>query len=166
MSIERWDPFRGPRPLRDLMDRFFREGLGGPMSEWMADAEGSIPLDVSESDNAFIVRASIPGVKPEDIQAQAHGDRLTIRARKQAEQQQEGENYLVRERSASAFYRTITLPAPVNAENAEATYENGVLTLKLPKAAPGRPQQIKIQGAGSNPPLPSGETSTEQSTQM
>ncbi len=162
MAMERWDPFREAHSFRDLMDRMFRDGFARPMSDWFNDINGSIPVDVSETDSAFVVRASIPGVKPEDIQINAHGDRLTLRAQSQSEHEMhDGENYLMRERQVSSFYRTLTLPAPVNPDKAEAKYEQGVLTLTLPKAAPGQPRQIKVQGSSgeqSNAQLNSGQT--------
>ncbi|HUY80016.1 MAG TPA: Hsp20/alpha crystallin family protein [Ktedonobacterales bacterium] len=167
MAIDRWDPFRETRSFRELMDRMFRDGFARPVSDWFADVNGSIPVDVSETDKAFVVRASIPGVKPEDIQISAHGDRLTLRAQSQSEHEtRDGESYLMRERQVSSFYRTLTLPAPVNPDTAEAKYDQGVLTLTLPKAAPGQPRQIKVQGGSatqSGSQLGSGQMSNRQS---
>ena len=146
MAIERWDPFRDMRSMREAMDRFLQETAARPMSSLLSDWAGSIPVDVSETEAGFVVRATMPGVRPEDIQINVQGDRLTLRAQSQSEQERQGENYLVRERHAAAFYRVLTLPAPVSSEQADAHYEQGVLTLTLPKALPGKSSQIKVRG--------------------
>jgi HSP20 family protein len=145
VAIERWDPFRDMRSMREAMDRLFRDSWGRPLDSRLPDW-GDIPVDVAEKDNEFVVRATVPGVRPEDIQVNVQGDRLTLRAESQDEQERKGERYVVRERYATSFYRTLTLPSPVNIDQADARYDQGVLTLTLPKAQVEKSSQIKVHG--------------------
>lgn len=146
MAKERWDPFRELRSLREAADRFFQEPWARPMSSLLSDWAASILVDVSETDTGFVVRATIPGVRPEDIQFKVEGERLTLHAERQAEQERQEKYYLVRERQSAAFYRALTLPAPVRSEQADAHYEWGVLTITLPKAQPGKTPRITVRG--------------------
>jgi HSP20 family protein len=143
--MERWDPFRDLRSMREAMDRLFRDSWGHPLDSRLPDW-GDIPVDVAEKDNEFVVRATIPGVRPEDIQVNVQGDRLTLRAESQSEQERKDERYVVRERYDTSFYRTVTLPSPVNTDQADARYDQGVLTLTLPKAQVEKSSQIKVRG--------------------
>jgi HSP20 family protein len=104
----------------------------------------TLPLDVSETADAFVVRASLPGVRPEDVQVTVHGDTLSIQAEVGQEQEREGETWHLRERRRGTFRRTVTLPVPVDADRATAEHEHGVLRLTLPKAESARPKQIRV----------------------
>jgi HSP20 family protein len=146
MAIERWDPFHELRSMRESMDRLLQEGWERRPGARLF--EGMSPVDVAETDTTFVVRATIPGMRPEDIHVDAQGDRLTIRAEHQSAQDREDERYVVRERHMATFYRTLTLPAPVTSDRAEAHYAQGVLTLTLPKAAPSKSAQIPVRGDG------------------
>ena len=110
-----------------------------------------LPLDISENDNEFIVKASLPGIRPEDVQITVHGDTLTIRGEMKAEQEKKDEHYHLRERRYGLFQRTVRLSAPVVADQAQAEFENGVLTLTLPKAEEAKPKQIKIGAVRPRP---------------
>jgi HSP20 family protein len=143
--MEHWDPFRDLRSMREAMDRLFRDSWGRPLDSRLPDW-GDIPVDVAEKDNEFDVRATIPGVRPEDIQVNVQGDWLMLRAESQNEQERKDEHYLVRERYATSFYRALTLPSPVNTDQADARYDQGVLTLTLPKAQVEKSSQIKVHG--------------------
>lgn len=144
--MERWDPFRELRSMREAMDRLFRDSWGRPFDSRLPESAGDIPVDVAEKENEFVVRATIPGVRPEDIQVNVQGERLTLRAESQNEQERKDERYVVRERYATSFYRTLTLPSPVNTDQADARYDQGVLTLTLPKAQAEKSSQIKVHG--------------------
>ena len=145
MGLDRWDPFREMLSLREAMDRFLQQGAltrpGQLLSSMRPDA---IPLDVVERDDAFVVKAAIPGVKPEDVEVVVQGERLTIRANSRSDEERHGDNWLMREHRSGSLQRTITLPASVSSENAEARIENGVLTLRLPKAQEARPHRIAV----------------------
>src|SRR5918911_481178 len=149
MGLDRWDPFREMMTLREAMDRFIQQGAmtrpGQLLSSMRPDA---IPLEVVERDDAFLVKAAIPGVKPEDVEVVVQGERLTIRAQTRAEEERHGDNWLMKEHRTGSLQRTVTLPASVSSENAEARIENGVLTLRLPKAQEARPRRISV-GTGT-----------------
>ena len=147
MAIERWDPFREAISLRDAMNSLFQESFVRPSGLAAQDGRQVLPLDVSESEDGFVVKASLPGVKPEDVQVTVRGDTLTIRGDATAEEEKQGERWHVRERRFGTFQRSVMLGEPVDAAKAESSYEHGVLTLRLPKSEAAKPQQIKIGGA-------------------
>jgi HSP20 family protein len=155
MAIERWDPFREAVSLRDAMNSLLQESFVRPGGFSGQDGAASLPLDISETENEFVVRASLPGVRPDDVQITVQGDTLTIRGESKAEGEKKGEHWHLRERRFGAFQRAMTLPTPVDSDKAQASFEHGVLTLTLPKSEAARPRQIKIGGpaaakAGSN----------------
>ncbi len=145
MSITRWEPFSELVSLRDAMDRLFEESFVRPGRLLGAPAAGSVPLDIYQQDGNVVVKASIPGVKPEDIDVTVVGDMLTIKGETRMEKEVREENAVRRERRFGAFSRSVTLPTPVDTSKANATYENGVLTLTLPVAEEARPKEIKVQ---------------------
>jgi len=131
--------------LRDAMNSLLQDSFVRPIS-MLAEGTAMLPLDISENENEFIVKASLPGVRPEDVQITAHGDTLTIRGEIKEEQEKKDEHYHLRERRFGQFQRTVSLSTPISAEKAQANFENGVLTLVLPKAEEAKPNQIKIDG--------------------
>jgi len=144
MTIERWDPFREAVSLGDAMNLLFRESFVRPSSGTGQSGLATLPLDVSENENEFVVKASLPGVKPEDVQITVHGDTLTIRAETKAEEEKKGERWHLRERRSGSFQRSLSLATPVNSDKAQAQFEHGVLTLVLPKSEQAKPRQIKV----------------------
>ncbi len=144
MAIQRWEPFREIVSLRDAVNSLLQESFVRPGSLLANGGHAMVPLDIAETENEFIVKASLPGVRPEDVQITAHGDTLTIRGEIKAEEEKKGEHYHLRENRYGQFQRTVTLSIPISADKAQAHFENGVLTLTLPKAEEARPKQIKI----------------------
>jgi HSP20 family protein len=146
-SIVRWEPIRDmvwPSAVRDAMDRMFEEGLMRapvPFAPW---GEGALALDMYETDENVVVKTAIPGVKAEDIDVSITGDTLTIKAETKEEEEVKRENYLRRERRFGSYCRSVTLPGGVEADKAEADYNDGVLTLTFPKAEEVKPKSIKI----------------------
>lgn len=144
MAIERWDPFREAVSLNDAMNALLRESFIRPSSVPGQQGPSLLPLDISEDENQFVVRASLPGVKPEDVQITVHGDTLTIQGESRAEEEKKGQRWHLRERRVGQFQRSLSLATPVDSEKAQATFEHGVLTLTLPKSEQAKPRQIKI----------------------
>jgi HSP20 family protein len=156
MAIDRWNPFQEMLTWRDTLDRMLQETFS------RTGAQGALPMDVVENDTGYTVHASLPGFKPDEVQVQVTGNTLTIRGEHRAETQpqntgpsdgqnqgqNQGQNpqYLMRERSSTTVYRSITLPTFIDADKAQAQYENGVLTLTLPRAQSSQPRQIPIAG--------------------
>jgi HSP20 family protein len=145
MAIQRWEPLREMVSLRDAMNSLLQESFVRPLG-MLADGAGMLPLDIAENENEFIVKASMPGVRPEDVQITIQGDTLSIRGEIKGEEEKKGTNYHLRERRYGQFFRTVSLSTPIAADKAQANFENGVLTLVLPKAEEARPKQIKISG--------------------
>jgi len=105
------------------------------------------PLDVSETENEFVVKASLPGIKPDDVQITVHGDTLTIRGESKVEEEEKGVHWHTRERRSGVFQWSLSLSAPVDSDKAQAAFEHGVLTITLPKSEAAKPRQIKIGAA-------------------
>lgn len=149
MAIERWDPFREMVSLRDAFNGLLQESFVRPGS--LPDGAGvlTLPLDIAETAEAFVVRASVPGVRPEDVQVTVHGDTLTIQARSEQAEERKGEAWHLRERRTGTFRRSVSLSVPVDADRATAEHDHGVLTLTLPKAESAKPKQIRVGPAAS-----------------
>ena len=151
MAIERWDPFGEAVSLREAMNTLLQDSFVRPGNTPARGGPATLPLDVSENENEFVVKASLPGVKPDDVQITVHGDTLTIRGESRAEEEKKGEQWHVRERRFGVLQRSVTLATPVASEKADARFEHGVLTLRLPKSEAAKPRQIKIGGSTSGP---------------
>jgi HSP20 family protein len=146
MAMEVWDPFREAVSLRDAVNSLMMDSFVRPSGASGTNGRGMLPIDVAETENEFVVKASLPGVKPEDVQITVHGDILIIRGETRAEEEKKGEHWHVRERRFGQFQRSLSLTTPVDADKAQAQYEHGVLTLTLPKAEAAKPRQIKVGG--------------------
>lgn len=152
MSMERWEPLRDMMSLRDAMERLIQESFLRPAGSILPAMRGVMPLDVVERGDAFEIRASLPGIKPEDVQITVQGDVLTIRGATTSEQErkddrEDDENWILRERRSGSFYRSLTLPAPLDADRATARFEQGVLVLEIPQAETAKARQIPVNGA-------------------
>jgi HSP20 family protein len=145
MAIQRWEPLREMVSLRDAMNTLLQESFVRPVG-LMGNGAALLPLDIAETEDEFIVKASLPGVRPEDVHIAARGDTLTIRGEMKTEEEKKGEHYHLRELRQGHFERTVTLSTPISADKAQAQFENGILTLKLPKAEEAKPKEIKIGG--------------------
>jgi len=138
--------------LRDAMERLFQESFVRA-GHAVASATGEpILLDVADMGDRYQLRASLPGVQPDDVHLSVQGETLTIRGERKAEEAEPSVRWLLRERRPGAVERTVTLPGSVDVEAARASYENGVLTLNLPKAAQAQPRRIRVDGMGQNIP--------------
>jgi HSP20 family protein len=145
-NLVRWEPFNEIVSLREAMDKLFEDSF--IHSRWLTPMRenvfGQMALDIIENDNELVVKATVPGFKPEDIEINVVDDTLSIKAETQAEKKEEKETYLLRERRYNALHRSVHLPVTVEADKATAEFEHGVLTLTLPKAEAVKPKQIKI----------------------
>lgn len=150
MSMQRMDPFREMLTLRDAVSRLFEESVVRPglLEGVSSGPRMGFAVDLEQGEEAYTVRASLPGFKPEEVNVTVTGDTLTIRAEREDQQEHEQRQYLVRERHAGAVVRAITLPEAVQADQAEARFEHGELILTLPKAPESRPRQIPINVGG------------------
>lgn len=154
--LSRRDPWREMMSMRNAMDRVFDNMLLGSQSDWQP-AVWDLAMDVSETDDEFLVKASIPGVKPEDLDISYNNNTLTIKGEVK-EEREEGEEsrYHLRERRYGQFARSISLPSTVDADEIEANYDAGVLTLHLPKAEAAKPRRISVR-SNESPQLVEGK---------
>jgi HSP20 family protein len=146
MSMIWKDPRETLLPLRDAVNRLFEESFIWP-GRLEVFTGRSFPVDVYETKDqqGFVIEASLPGVKPEDISISAMGDTLTITYATKGEEKVEKTNYVRRERYEAEMTRTITLPTQIDPEKVQATYEQGVLKLQVPKSEATKPKQIKVK---------------------
>ncbi|NPB09101.1 MAG: Hsp20/alpha crystallin family protein [Thermodesulfobacteria bacterium] len=136
------------RPLRDLkreMDRLWNEFFRKETLPDIFETEWVPALDISETKDAVIVRADVPGIDPNEIEITISGNTLTIRGEKKQEREEKGENFYRVERSYGSFVRSIQLPAEVETDKVEATYKNGVLKIILPKKSEAKGKQIPVK---------------------
>jgi HSP20 family protein len=146
MSMIRWDPARDIMTLRQALDRLFEESFVRPSGFGLEIGRGGdILLDIYQTDNSVIVKANIPGVKPEEVDISVSGDVLTIKAERKEEKEIKNKDYIRKENHYGVISRSVNLPMEVKAEKSEAVFENGILTLTLPKAEEVKPKQIKVQ---------------------
>jgi HSP20 family protein len=169
MAMDRWDPFRDMVTIREAMDRWLQQSISGTGQLLSNLRPDSIPIDVLERDDSFEVRASVPGVKPEDVEVTVQGERVIVRAEVRGGEERRGESWLMREQRYGVIQRAVTLPTPVSSENAEARIENGVLSLRLPKLQEGQARRIAISSTtpthvkGSRDHTAEGDKVTEES---
>ena len=133
--------------LQDDMDKMFHDFFGG-MPAWAH--EPAFPaVDIIENEMDFKVKAELAGMQPEDVEINVTDGFLTIKGEKKEEKEESGENYLRRESSYGSFQRTIALPETANTDKAEASFKNGVLSIKVPKKAEAmqKPKKLQIKKA-------------------
>ena len=145
MTIIRGNPWRDVRSLREAMDELLEESFVRPREGQVERPERRwrLPLDVYTTPEEIVIVASIPGLTPDEVGVTIDDDRLTIRG--ELRPPLENVDYLFQERTYGPFARTLTLNVPVESEQAEAVYENGVLTLTLPKAEESKPRSIEVK---------------------
>jgi HSP20 family protein len=140
--VARWDPFADVVTLQEAMDRLMEDGYSTRQQPDNRNRRFRLPIDAYVTAEEIVVVANMPGIKPEDVEIILEGDTLTLRAERPAPLQ--NVNYVIQERTYGTFQRTLNINIPVDAEKAEAKFDNGLLTLTVPKAEAARPKQIKV----------------------
>ena len=142
MVLRGWEPFRELRRMREVMEPWSRLYFGQGGEEGV---EGwAVPLDVVEEGDNIVVHATMPGVKPEDIEVTVDENELTIKGKTETEEEHKEGKYLMRERRTGAFHRTLHLPGTVNTAKAVPVYDNGVLTITFPKVEAKKAKHLTI----------------------
>lgn len=136
-------PFGELDRMRREMMRLF--DTWGPEVSGEAGAGVFPPINISQDDDSFYVRAEVPGIQVSDLNISALRNRVSIAGKREIPKEHEGASYHRRERAEGEFARTVTLPAEVDANKVEARYAHGILTLTLPKAEAGKPRQIVVK---------------------
>jgi len=141
-----WEPMCEMQIMRSMMDRFFDEPfLATPQLQSQRGESFPVPLDVIEEEGEYIVKASMPGVNPDETEITLTDNVLTIKGESKSESETKESNYHVRERHYGSFVRHITLPMPVESDKVDAIFEHGVLTLHLPKTEAAKPKKITVK---------------------
>ncbi len=142
-NLIRWEPVRDMMSLREAMDHLFDEAFTRPFG--LTDGMQMPAVDMYQTDNEVVVRATLPGIKADDVQISVTGDLLTIKGETTEENKVEEKSYHIRERRYGSFQRTLSLPTAVVSDKAKAEFEDGVLTVSLPKAEEVKPKTINVK---------------------
>lgn len=154
MSSTRWDPMRDISGFREAMNNLFEEGMLLPRGGMATP--GTIPLDVRETPDRYIITAPLPGVTSNDVDISVLGSNIRIsgeiKDRDAQAEQESGKDcrWLLRERRFGRFERSITLPTSVDSQRSSAEFKDGVLTIELPKVDQARPKTIHIKSADNS----------------
>jgi HSP20 family protein len=160
MAISRWSPVSDLVSLHNTMDRLFGDSYAGRGRRqddiFGVIGEGFLPLDVYQTEKEWVIRAGVPNVDPEQVEVTCDGNTIRIAGEIKAPEDNESQNYVMRENFYGAFSREVTLPEETLCEQATAEFRNGMLVLTLPKAEPTKHQAKKIpvtagEGSGSKP---------------
>ena len=146
-NLTRWEPTSDFMTLRDAMDRLFDDAFTRPFSLIRSGGSNwsSLPLDMFQTDDEVVVQAVVPGFRPDEVQINVTGDVLTIRGQLKQEEEQKERAWHIREHRMGAFERSVALPVSVVPDKATAEFENGILTITLPKAEEVKPKAITIK---------------------
>jgi HSP20 family protein len=150
--IRRTNPFDELFTLRRAVDRLFDEDVIHPRT-WRTIPLGAEPaLDITTTTDELLVKASLPGWQPEDVEITLTGSTLTISGEMREEARREDASWILNEIRRASFSRTLELPEGLIGDRATATYEHGILTLHIPKAEEVKPKQIRITATGDVQP--------------
>jgi len=130
--------------LREAMDRLFDDAFTRPIN--LRDGGWSAPaIDMYQTDDEVVVKAALPGFKADEVQINVTGDVLTLRGEMKHEEEKSDKSWHIREQRWGSFERSVALPTAVVSDRANADFENGVLTIKLPKAEEVKPKTITVK---------------------
>jgi len=144
MAIQRWEPFRELRQMEDTMNRLWRGFSGYPYFREGSE-DWNVSVDVIQKPDEIVVKASMPGINPEDIDVSVEDNVLTLKAEKKEEYEGGDTTYLIRERTSGSYYRALRLPDTVDTNKIDCTYDNGVLSVSLPKAEEKKKKKIQVK---------------------
>lgn len=146
-NLTRWEPGREVMTLRDAMDRLFDDAFTRPFSlireggsTWSSPA-----IDMYQTDNEVVVKAALPGLRADEVQINVTGDILTLRGEVKHEEEKKDKSWHIREHRWGSFERSVRLPTGVIADKAQADFQNGILTITLPKLEEVRPKTITVK---------------------
>jgi len=142
-NLTRWEPIRDMMTLRVGMDQLFNDAFTRPRG--ISGVSLSPTIDLYQTADDVVAKASLPGLKAEDVQISVESNMLTLRGEFSQEAEKKETTYHIRERRAGAFERSVILPIDVQTEEAKADFEDGILTITLPKAETVKPKTILIK---------------------
>jgi HSP20 family protein len=142
-NLIRWEPAREMMTLREAMDHLFDDAFTRPLT--LRDGWSAPAIDMYQTDDEIVVKASLPGVKADEVQINITGEILTLKGETKQVEEKKDKAWHMREQRWGAFERAIALPTEVVADKAKAEFENGILTITLPKAEEVKPKVINIK---------------------
>lgn len=146
MQLVRWEPMSELAAMRGAMDRLWEDGHFWPFRVVASGGEAAVPtVDLYETPEEVVVKATLPGIKPEDLGINIAGTALTIKGETKEEHETKEGKYCRKECYYGNFARSLTIPSGLKADKAEANLENGLLTLTIPKAEEVKPKAIKVK---------------------
>jgi HSP20 family protein len=146
MALARWTPYRDVMSVRDEMNRVFNEVFGrgtNDESSWFSGTWAPA-VDIYETDDALVMKAELPGFSKDDINIELKENTLVVKGERKHEDEVKEGNYHRKERMYGAFQRSFMLPATVDREKVSASYKDGILELRLPKALAAQPKRIAV----------------------
>ena len=151
-NVVRWNPMREAAELMNEFDRvleypLLRQRWGMPLRTNEVVGSWNLALDVAEKGDVFTVKASLPGISPDDLNVTLEDNVLTIQGETKEDETIEENSYHIRERRYGSFSRSVRFPVAVEGDKVEAEYENGVLTLTIPKAEAVKPKRIAVKAS-------------------
>lgn len=147
MNLVRWDPFRELEDMNDRLNRMFGRSVTGQGDgrEAMTLADWTPAVDVSESDNEYVIKADLPHVKKDDVKVTVQEGILSIQGERKKEEEKKGEKIHRVERAYGRFVRTFSLPDYVDESKVSADFKDGVLIVHLPKSEKAKPKAIEVK---------------------
>ena len=150
MAIVRWNPWNDLFDLHNQVDQLF-QSLGNETVRNGGSEYANLPVDIRQTDEAFVIEASVPGFAPDDVELTFDAGVLTINGQHKSESEDKQGSYVRRERRQMSVYRQVGLPAEVRAEEISASFENGVLRITVPRAQKSQPTRIPVTSGSSTP---------------
>jgi len=142
-NLIRWEPTREMMTLREAMDRLFDDAFTRPLS--LRDAWSVPAIDMFQTDDEIVVKAALPGIKADEVQINITGEVLTLKGEMKHEEDKKEKAWHIHEQRWGSFERSIVLPTDVVPDKAKAEFDNGILTITLPKAEEVKPKVINIK---------------------
>lgn len=150
-GLTRWNPWSELFSLHDQMDQLFNEAFGSYVAPRRngggnggAEPAMTLPIDIRQTDEAYVLEASVPGFAPEEVEVTLDQNVLTIQGTHRQESEETRGGFIRRERRTGSFHRQVALPAEVRADEISASFEHGVLTVTVPRAQKAQPKRIPV----------------------
>ncbi len=148
MAVSRWDPFRDLMTIQGELNRLFGKTYGDAETVERGRADWAPAMDVFETPDRYVVSVELPGIRPDDVEISVEESTLTIQGERKFTSETSEENYHRVERRYGSFLRSLTLPPTADAERIEASFDQGLLRIEVPKKEEAKPKKISVKATG------------------